>query len=251
MPRAGDHLVAGADAEHLVRQRHGAARELRGQERAGIDVAVALDRARHQHARKRLGRRQLQVGIVLIVAQQDVVARRALLDDVVLERQRLDHRVGDDDFEARRLRPAARRGAGSSRRRRGTSASDRARTAPCRRRASRLSRCSRGRRPAAPAAGQSVPSDPEWHWISDCGSSGFQINCDRQSTIDPNPLDPIRIVVLPVQLQPQLDLAGRAGRDDLAEAIARRRCRRCSRRCRCCRGRSQPDRPATGAGRTR
>ena len=103
VPRAGDHFVARADAEHLVRQRHGAARELGRQKRPGVDVAVALDRARHQHARKRLGGGQLQVGIVLIVAQQDVVARRALLDQVVLERQRLDHRVGDDHFEAHRF----------------------------------------------------------------------------------------------------------------------------------------------------
>ena len=42
-------------------------------------------------------------GIVLVVAQQDVVARRSLLDEVVLERQRLDDRVGDDHFEARRF----------------------------------------------------------------------------------------------------------------------------------------------------
>ena len=100
MPRAGDHLVARADAEHLMGQRHGAARELRRQERARVDAAVPLDRPRHEDARKRLGRGQLQVWIVLIVAQQDVVTRRALLDDVVLERQRLDHRVGDDDFQA-------------------------------------------------------------------------------------------------------------------------------------------------------
>ena len=52
---------------------------------------------------KRLGGGQLQVRIVLIVAQQDVVARRALLDQVVLERERLDHRVGDDHFEAHRF----------------------------------------------------------------------------------------------------------------------------------------------------
>ena len=56
----------------------------------GVEVVVALDAARDQHPRKRLARRQLQVGIVLVVAQQDVVFRRPLLDQVVLERQRLD-----------------------------------------------------------------------------------------------------------------------------------------------------------------
>ena len=42
----------------------------------GVEVAVALDPAGDQHARERLAGRQLQVGVVLVVAQQDVVARR-------------------------------------------------------------------------------------------------------------------------------------------------------------------------------
>ena len=46
-----------------------------GQERAGVEVVVALDAARDQHARKRLAGRQLQVGVVLVVAEQDVVLR--------------------------------------------------------------------------------------------------------------------------------------------------------------------------------
>ena len=97
---AGDDLVARPDAEQPVRQRHRPARERRRHERAGVEAAVALDAARDQHARKRLVRRQLQVRIVLVVAQQDVVLRRALLDEVVLERERLDDRVGDDHLEA-------------------------------------------------------------------------------------------------------------------------------------------------------
>ena len=58
---AGDHLVARPDAEQPVRQRHRLAREARRQERAGVEAAVALDAARHQHARKGLVGRQLQV----------------------------------------------------------------------------------------------------------------------------------------------------------------------------------------------
>ena len=83
-----------------MRQRHRLPGEGRGQKGTGIETAVALDAAGHQDARKRLVRRQLQVGIVLVVAQQDVVFGRALLDQVVFERQRLHHRVGHDDFEA-------------------------------------------------------------------------------------------------------------------------------------------------------
>ena len=98
-----DHLVAGPDAEQPVRQRHGAAAKGSGQERAGIVVAVALHAPGDEHPRERLAGGQLQVGVVLVVAQQDVVARRPLLDQVVLEGQRLHHRVGDDDLEALRL----------------------------------------------------------------------------------------------------------------------------------------------------
>ncbi len=66
-------------------------------------MVVALHAPGDEHAREGLSGRQLQIGIVLVVAQQDVVARGALLDQVVLERQRFHDRVGDDDFEAVRL----------------------------------------------------------------------------------------------------------------------------------------------------
>ena len=100
MALAGDHLVAGADAEQLVGERHGLARKPRRHERPGVDVAVTLHAARHQHPREWLGRRQLQEGVVLVVTQEDVVLRAPLLDEIVLERQRLDYRVGDDELEA-------------------------------------------------------------------------------------------------------------------------------------------------------
>ena len=101
--QTGDHFVAGANAKHFVRQSHRPARKLGRQKGTRIQIAVALYRSRDQHAWERLGGRQLQVGIVFVVAQQDVVARRALLDDVVLERQRFDDRVGDDHLDARRF----------------------------------------------------------------------------------------------------------------------------------------------------
>ena len=158
-PRAapGDHLVARADAEQPVRQRHRPARQLGRQERAGVEVARLLDAARHQHPRKRLAGRQLQVRVVLVVAQQDVVLRRPLLDQVVLERERLHHRVGDDHLEAARSPRAARRAAGSARRRPDSCGRDRAATAPCRRRARRRRRSPTRRPRAARAAARSVP----------------------------------------------------------------------------------------------
>jgi len=95
----GDVLVARAQPEQAVRQADRPARQARGQEGAGVQVAVALGPPRHQHARKRLAGRELQERVVLVVAQLDVVARQALLDEVVLEDQRLHRRIGDDVFE--------------------------------------------------------------------------------------------------------------------------------------------------------
>ncbi len=53
--------------------------------------------------RKVFARRQLQIGIVLVVAQQDVVLGPTLLDEIVFERERLHDRVGDDDLDRRNL----------------------------------------------------------------------------------------------------------------------------------------------------
>src|SRR5688500_20327599 len=66
-------------------------------------MSVALDPPCDQDARKRLAGSELQVRIGLVVTQQDVVFRGSLLDQVVLEGERLDHRVGDDHLEARGL----------------------------------------------------------------------------------------------------------------------------------------------------
>ena len=100
---ARDHLVARTDAEQPMRQRHRPACQLRRQKRPGIHVTVLLDPTSDEHPREPLGRRELEIRVVLVVAQQDVVFRAALLDQVVLERQRLHHRVGDDHLQARDL----------------------------------------------------------------------------------------------------------------------------------------------------
>jgi hypothetical protein len=86
-----------------VRQPHRPARQLGGEKRTGKIIAVSLDTACHQHPRKRFRGGQLQIGVVLVVAEQDVVARIALLDQVVFECQRLDDRIRDDDLDARGL----------------------------------------------------------------------------------------------------------------------------------------------------
>ena len=132
--------------------------KLRRQERAGVEVAVLLvHAARHEQPGERLARRQPQVRIVLVVAEQDVVPRRPLLDEVVLERQRLHHRVGDDHLEAWRSRRAGRRDAGSCPRRPGSCARGRAASGPCRRRSCRRPDCPTDTRQAAPGDARSAP----------------------------------------------------------------------------------------------
>ena len=79
-PPTGDDLVTRADPKQSVRQAHRRARERRRQERACIEVAVAVDPARHQHPGEIFGGGHLQVRIVLVVAQQDVVLGHPLLD---------------------------------------------------------------------------------------------------------------------------------------------------------------------------
>jgi hypothetical protein len=99
----GDRLVARANPEQPMRERHRFPCERRRQERACVEMIVALDAARHEHARELFAGRQLQVGIILVVAKQDVVFRDSLLDQVVFERERFDDRVGDDDLEVLRF----------------------------------------------------------------------------------------------------------------------------------------------------
>ena len=64
--------------------------------RTVVSAAVLAQAARDVHPRPALAQRELYVGIGLVVAQQDVEARLALLDEIVFERQRL-FVVGDDD----------------------------------------------------------------------------------------------------------------------------------------------------------
>ena len=61
-----------------------------------VDAAVFAQAAGDVNPRPALAERELHVGVSLVVAQQDVEARLALLDEIVFERERL-FVVGDDD----------------------------------------------------------------------------------------------------------------------------------------------------------
>ncbi len=102
-PVASDHLVARAQPEHAMGQRHRAPRQLGGQKGPGKKISALLHLSRDEHTGIRLGDRELKVGIILIVAQEDVVPGHPLLDQVVLERERLHDRIGDNHFQPRNV----------------------------------------------------------------------------------------------------------------------------------------------------
>ena len=64
--------------------------------RTVVDTAILAQPARDINPRPALAQSEFHVRISFVVAQQDVEARLALLDEVVFERQRL-FIIGDDD----------------------------------------------------------------------------------------------------------------------------------------------------------
>ena len=87
---------AGWDQEVTMNQIDDAIGEIRRKVRTEVNAPVLAQAARHIDSRKALGEGQLDVGVSLVVAQQDVEARLLLLDEVILERQRL-FVIGDDN----------------------------------------------------------------------------------------------------------------------------------------------------------
>ena len=97
--RPFERLLARADAEELAHEARGLAAQAGGDVGAAVGVAVFRGPAHHVEARVLLGQGQLQVGMVLVVAQPDVVERLVALDEVVLEGQGLHLAVGDHEVE--------------------------------------------------------------------------------------------------------------------------------------------------------
>jgi hypothetical protein len=94
-PRQGavDLDPADPDLEQLLDQLDGLAGQPPGQERAVVLGAVVADAAGEGDAGELLLEGQLQVGIGLVVPQQDVVPGALALDPVVFEKERLGLRV--------------------------------------------------------------------------------------------------------------------------------------------------------------
>ncbi|EGD06434.1 major facilitator transporter [Burkholderia sp. TJI49] len=104
-PRAvvEDRILAGAQLEHALQDLDALAHRPRARERPEILVLLVDRAAVVRHSRKTV-RGELQVRIRLVVAKQDVVARRERLDQVVLEQQRLGLRTRDGRLDARDAR---------------------------------------------------------------------------------------------------------------------------------------------------
>ncbi len=100
----GEHRVlAGAQLEHLLQQRHSLAHRARARERAEVPVLAIELAAMEGELRKRFAG-QADVRVALVVAEQDVVARLVRLDQVVLEQQRLAFGARDRRLDPRDLR---------------------------------------------------------------------------------------------------------------------------------------------------
>ena len=78
----GQQKAAMDEFDHAIGQ-------VAGKVRAVVGRAVLAQAARDEDLGEAVGERQLDVGVSLVVAQQNVEARLALLDEVVFERQRL------------------------------------------------------------------------------------------------------------------------------------------------------------------
>ena len=96
-------ILAVAQLEELLqvlkRVAHGSRVRIRAEELARHAPRAAVV----GEAREFLGAVQVEIGKALVVAQQDVVARPVLLDEVVLEDQRLGVGVDDRDLAAAHL----------------------------------------------------------------------------------------------------------------------------------------------------
>src|SRR3990172_9472882 len=102
-PPAVQGLLAGTDSEEIADEAGRLAPQAGGDVRPSVDVAVFGRTAHDVQPGVLLGERQLEVGVVLVVAEAGVVARLVALDEVVLEGKRLHLAFRDDEVEVGNL----------------------------------------------------------------------------------------------------------------------------------------------------
>ena len=86
-----------------MQQVRNAMRQIAGEVGTVIGAAVLAQTARDEDLRIAICQRELDVGVGFVVAQQDVEARLALLDEVVFERERFTFIVDQDVVDIYRL----------------------------------------------------------------------------------------------------------------------------------------------------
>ena len=99
-----ERILALADAEQLLQLAQGAARRSGARERTEVATRPPSCSAMEGQPRKCIARRDVDVRKALVVPQHDVVARAMLLDQVVLEQERLGLGVRHRDFDRVRVR---------------------------------------------------------------------------------------------------------------------------------------------------
>src|SRR5713101_7798624 len=104
-PRAvlEDRIFAGAQPKHPLQQLDALAHRARVRKRTEVVVGLVHRPAVKAETRE-FPAAHHQVGIGLVVAEQDIVARAERLDEIVLEDQRLRFGAGDRDLDRRDLR---------------------------------------------------------------------------------------------------------------------------------------------------
>src|SRR5262249_54442862 len=80
--------IAGGNQKSSMNKVNDSVRQVPRKIRPVVGTSVLLQTPRYIYPWKALAQRQLDIGIGLVVAQQNVEARLALLDQVVFERQR-------------------------------------------------------------------------------------------------------------------------------------------------------------------
>jgi len=88
--------LATGQQERAVEQVRDAVRQIAWEVRTVVGAAILAQPAGDEDLGIAIGQRELDVGVGLVVAQQDVEARLALLDEVVFQRQRLAFVVDQD-----------------------------------------------------------------------------------------------------------------------------------------------------------
>ncbi len=100
---AGEIDLAARQQERAVQQVRDAMCQIAGEVGTVVSAAVLAQAARDEDLRIAIGQRELDVGIRFVVAQQDVEARLALLDEVVFKRERFAFVVDQDVIDIYRL----------------------------------------------------------------------------------------------------------------------------------------------------